>query len=132
MTGRYRYLVRKRSGPAWMGLAAGLVMLALMVDRAPPLWTWVLVGPCILVCILQIALKPGYGVGFTAGALSIFNGFSEQRLPLSRVDHLRLSDSGAVLVLRSGDMVPLPNHVMRNSLTLIREITARGIPVRSV
>jgi len=63
MTGSYRYLVRERRSAAWGALAAGLVMLALLVDRGAPIWTWALIAPCIAICILQIALKPGYGIG---------------------------------------------------------------------
>lgn len=132
MLGSYRYLVRERRKPAWIALLAGLAMLALMAERNAPLWTWALIAPCIVICILQIAFKPGYGIGFTPRDLAIFNGYTEKRLPLAGVDHLRLSEAGATLVLRSGDEVPLPRHVMRNTLGLIREATARGISVRGV
>ena len=131
MTKRYTYLVHQRSGLAWMGLASGLAMLAMAADRAAPLWVWAMLAPCILICVLQIALRPSYGIGFTGGNLSIFNGFSRQHLPLSRVDHLRLSDAGAAIVLRSGDEVPLPHQALRNTIALIRETTDRGIPVRA-
>lgn len=132
MTGRYRYLVRERRIAAWGALGAGLVMLALLVERGAPIWTWALIAPCIAICILQIALKPGYGIGFTPRDLAIFDGFRERRLPLSSVDHLRLDAHTATLVLRSGDEVALPCHVLRNTLPLIRETTARGIPVRAL
>jgi len=132
MTGSYRYLVRERRSAAWGALAAGLVMLALLVDRGAPIWTWALIAPCIAICILQIALKPGYGIGFTRCELAIFDGFRERRLPRSNVDHLRLDARTATLVLRSGNEVALPRHVLRNTLPLIRETTARGIPVRAL
>lgn len=132
MTAQYTYLVRQRSGLAWMGLASGLTMLALAADRGAPPWTWVLLTPCILICVLQIALRPSYGIGYTMRDLSIFNGFSRQRLPLAGVDHLRLTDRDAVVVMLSGDEVPLPHQVLRNSLALIRETTERGIPVRAL
>lgn len=131
MSKRYRYLVRQRSSAAWTGLGAGLGMLVLMVERGAPGWTWAMVGPCIAVCVLQIALRPVYGIGYSGGALAIFDGFSERHLPLSGVDHLRLSETGACFVLRTGDEVRLPRQVLRNSLALIRETTERGIPVRA-
>ncbi|MFO7922007.1 MAG: hypothetical protein R6U99_14590 [Nioella sp.] len=132
MTGHYTKIVRERRSVAWAVLATGLVMLALLADRGAPVWTWALVAPCIAICILQIALKPGYGIGLTSRDMTIFDGFSERRLPIHRVDHLRLSKTSATLVLRSGDEVALPRHVMRNTLPLIREATARGIPVRAL
>jgi hypothetical protein len=132
MADRYRYLVRQRTGAAWTGLLSGLAMLALMAERGAPAWTWALVGPCIAVCVLQIALRPAYGIGYSGGALAIFDGFSQRRLPLSGVDHLRLTDAGAVVVMRTGDEVALPHQVLRNTLALIRETTERGIPVRAV
>lgn len=131
MTVKTTYLVHQRSGLAWMGLAAGLTMLVLAAERAAPLWVWVMLAPCILVCVLQIALRPSYGVGYSPRNLSIFNGFTRQNLPLSRVDHLRLSDGEAAFVLRSGAEVPLPHHVLRNSIALIRDTTNHGIPVRA-
>jgi len=132
MTARYTYLVRQRTDLAWMGLASGLTMLALAADRGAPLWAWALLTPCILICVLQIALRPSYGIGYTTRNLSIFNGFSRQSLPLSGVDHLRLSDHDAAFVLHSGREVALPHQVLRNSLALIRETTDRGIPVRAL
>lgn len=131
MSKRYTYLVHQRSGLAWMGLCSGLMMLITALQRNAPLWVWALLAPCILICVLQIALRPSYGIGFSAKDLSIFNGFSRQNLPLSRVDHLRLSDDRAVVVLRSGAEIPLPHQVLRNTLALIRESTDRGIPVRA-
>lgn len=132
MAARYTYLVRQRSSLAWMGLASGLTMLALAAERGAPLWAWVLLAPCVLICVLQIALRPSYGIGYSARSLAIFNGFSRQNLPLSRVDHLRLTDTSAAIVLRSGTEVALPHQVLRNSLALIRETTERGIPVRAL
>lgn len=131
MSKRYANLDHQRSGLAWMGLGSGLTMLGIVADRGAPLWVWGLLAPCILICVLQIALRPSYGIGFSDGKLSVFNGFTRQHLPLSRVDHLRLTDDHATIVLRSGDEVPLPNQALRNTLSLIRETTDRGIPVRA-
>lgn len=131
MSRNYTYRVRQRSAVAWAGLASGLVMLAYAIEQTAPLWAWGLLAPCIFVCVLQIALRPSYGLSLTARALCIFDGYREHTLPLSGVDHLRLDENGACLVLRSGDEVPLPRHVLRNTLALIREITERGIPVRA-
>ncbi len=132
MSNGYTFLVHQRSGLAWMGLVSGLVMLATAAQRGAPLWVWALLAPCILICVLQIALRPSYGIGYSARNLSIFNGFSRQNLPLSRVDHLRLSDDRAVIVLRSGAEIALPQQALRNTLALIRETTDRGIPVRAL
>ncbi len=132
MSNGYTFLVHQRSGLAWMGLVSGLVMLATAAQRDAPLWVWALLAPCILICVLQIALRPSYGIGYSARNLSIFNGFSRQNLPLSRVDHLRLSDDRAVIVLRSGAEIALPQQALRNTLALIRETTDRGIPVRAL
>ncbi len=131
MTRDFTYRVRQRSAGAWAGLGSGLVMMALALERNAPLWAWVLLTPCIVVCVLQIALRPSYGLTLTARALRIFEGYSERTLPLAGVDHLRVDDTGAYLVMRTGDEVPLPRHVLRNTLALIREVTERGIPVRS-
>lgn len=132
MSKRYTYLVHQRSGLAWMGLASGLMMLVTALQRDAPLWVWALLAPCILICVLQIALRPSYGIDYSAKNLSIFNGFSRQNLPLSRVDHLRLADDRAVVVLRSGAEIPLPHQALRNTLALISETTDRGIPVRAL
>lgn len=131
MTVRKTYLVHQRSHLAWMGLISGATMLVLAATRGAPVWVWVLLSPCILICVLQIALRPAYGVGYTPRNLSIFNGFSRQVLPLSGVDHLRLSETHAAFVLHTGAEVPLPRQALRNTIRLIRDTTDHGIPVRA-
>ncbi|MGI3184848.1 hypothetical protein [Nioella aestuarii] len=132
MSKRYTYLEHQRSGLAWMGLVSGLMMLAVAADRTAPIWVWALLTPCILICVLQIALRPSYGIDYSARSLSIFNGFSRRSLPLSRVDHLRLGADHATIVLLSGDEIMLPQQVLHNTIALIRETTDRGIPVRAL
>ena len=132
MSKRFSYVVRQRSAHAWAGLAAGLVMLALAADRGAPGWTWALLAPCILVCVAQIALCPGYGIRLSDRALSVLTGYGERVVPLCGIDHLRLTPTRGVVVLADGEEVPLPRQVLRDTLLVIRESTARGIPVRAL
>lgn len=132
MTRTFHYRVPGRAQSAWPGLAAAAVMIALAARSGAPLWVWVAILPCLGICLLQIAFRPIYGLRLSPTALEIFDGFREEALPLTDIAHLRISGGDIRVVMVSGAERALPRRAVPNAIALIREMTARGIPVRQV
>jgi len=130
MSGVFQYRVLGRTQWAWPGLAAGLIMLALAAQAGAPFWIWAVLLPCLGICLMQIALRPVYGIRMSPVQLEVFDGFREEALPLTQIAHLRINGHDARIVLRNGAEVPLPPRALPNPLSLIREMTVRDIPVR--
>jgi len=130
MSGVFQYRVLGRIQWSWPGLAAGLIMLALAAQAKAPFWIWALLLPCLGICLLQIALRPIYGIRMSPALLEVFDGFREEALPLAQIAYLRINGRDMRIVLRNGAEVTLPPRALPNPLALIREITARDIPVR--
>lgn len=126
----FQYRVPGRSQWAWPGLAAGLIMLALAMQSGAAFWVWALLLPCLGICLVQIALRPVYGIRMSPALLEVFDGFREEALPLAQIAYLRINGREARIVLRNGAEVVLPPRALPNPLALIGEMTARGIPVR--
>ena len=130
MSAIFQYRVLGRTQWAWPGLGAGVIMLALAAHAAAPFWIWALLLPCIGVCLMQIALRPIYGIRMSPALLEVFDGFREEALPLAQIAHLRITGHDARIVMQSGAEVALPPRALPGPLALIREMTARDIPVR--
>lgn len=130
MNAHFHHRVLGRTQWAWPGLAAGLVMLALAVRADAPLWIWAILLPCIGICLVQIAVRPIYGIRMSPARLEVFDGFREVALPLSQIAYLGIDGPRARIVMQDGAEVALPPRALPDPLTLIREVTARDIPVR--
>ncbi len=132
MTSFFEHFVRGRLSHAWPAYASGFAMLALAAQFHAPLWVWALLVPCLAICLIQMAIRPMFGMRLTKSKLLIYNGFRETALPLCMISYVRVTKSAYVVVMQSGQEIPLPGNALPNPLHLIREITDRGIPVRSV
>ncbi len=130
MSAIFQYRVLGRTQWAWPGLAAGLIMLGLAARAGAPFWIWALLLPCLGICLMQIALRPIYGIRMSPAQLEVFDGFREEALPMAQIAHLRINGHHARIVMQSGAEVALPPRALPGPLALIREMTARDIPVR--
>ncbi len=132
MTSFFTYFQKGRLAHAWPALVAGLAMLALAAEFHAPLWVWALMIPCLSICLFQMAVRPLFGIRLTAHKLLIYNGLGESSVPLCLIKHLRVSQGSYVIVLASGQEITLPEKTLPDPLSLIRELTARDIPVRAL
>jgi len=132
MSAVFQYRVSGRTQWAWPGLGAGVVTLALAANNNAPVWIWALLLPCVAICLIQIAFRPVYGIRMSPALLEVFDGFREEALPLAQIAYLRINRGDARVVLQNGAEVALPPRALPNPLALIREMTARDIPVRQV
>ena len=89
--------------------------------------------PALLVSIAELILTPIYGVSMTDTEWRIEAGRKAQALPTSQIAFVRVQDRGTPrtsVVLSDGTEIEMPQVALPDPLTLIREVTSRGIPVR--
>lgn len=134
MTQTYTY----HSRPGSLGLSllalAGLILLAVQLWSIMPGFVLLIFIPALLVSIVELALTPVYGLRMTETSWRIEAGTKAQDVPVDRIAYLRLRDrgtwKGAFVVLSDGSEVEMPAPALPDLLTLIREATNRGVPVR--
>ncbi len=132
MTPSFQYRVLGRARCAWPGLAAATIMAGAAAWSGAAPWVWAALLPCLGICLLQLALRPIYGIRISPSALEIYEGFGEEALPLSDIAHLRIIGGDVRVVMTSGSERALPRRALPNAIALIREMTERGIPIRQV
>lgn len=123
--------------PGSLGLSllalAGLILLAVQLWEIIPGFVLLIFIPALLVSIAQLAMTPIYGVRMTDTEWQIEAGRDAQALPTSQIAYLRLDERGTprtAVVLSDGTEVEMPQIALPDPITLIREATNRGIPVR--
>jgi hypothetical protein len=129
----YTYKSRPGSLPLSLLALAGLILLAVHLWEVIPGFVLLVFIPALLVSIAELILTPIYGVRMSDTEWRIEAGRTAQALPTSKIAFLRVEDRGrprTSVVLSDGTEIEMPQVALPDPITLIREVTNRGIPVR--
>lgn len=133
MTSAYTYTARPGSLGLSLFALGGLILLAIHLWEVVPGFVLLIFIPALLASIAELVLTPSYGLRMTETEWQIDAGRRAQALPTSQIAFLRLDDRGkprTSVVLSDGTEIEMPQIALPDPLTLIREATNRGIPVR--
>jgi hypothetical protein len=133
MDNDFIYHARPGSLPLSLIALAGLILLAIHLWEVIPGFVLLIFIPALLVSIAELILTPIYGVSMTDTEWRIEAGRKAQALPISKIAFVRVQDRGTPrtsVVLSDGTEIEMPQVALPDPLTLIREVTNRGIPVR--
>ena len=134
MTHDFEYSTRRGGRLAGAALVAGLMIVAVAMAKPLPVGVWLVLLPCMLVCIWQVSINPIYGMRLSRRVLHIFEGRKDHSFPVRDIAYLKIIESGRFtrfrLVLTDGTEAPIAAQALPDALVLIREATSRGIPVR--
>ena len=89
--------------------------------------------PALVVSIAELILTPIYGVQMSRNEWRIEAGRKAHALPTSKISFVRVQEGGTPrtsVVLSDGTEIEMPQIALPDPITLIREVTNRGIPVR--
>ena len=129
------YSYQNRPGSLGLSLLAlaGLICLAIQLWEIIPGFVLLIFIPALTISMAQLALTPIYGVRMTEKEWQIEAGRDAQALPTDQIAYLRMEERGTPrtsVVLSDGTEVEMPQSALPDPITLIREATNRGIPVR--
>lgn len=136
MSDTYEHAAR----PGNLGLSvlafAGLTLLTAQLWHIIPGFVLLILIPALTVSFCQLIVTPVYGLRMSPRAWLIYAGKAETEVPSAEIAHVRVrdggEDAGVTLVLTNGTEIMLPPQALPDPLVLIREATARGIPVRHI
>jgi hypothetical protein len=126
--------------PGNLGLSlitlAGLCMLGGLLWQVAAGYVILLLVPALLICGYQMVVTPTYGLRLAAESWTVLDGEHDLEIPAAEIAYLNIvplsrERSQAFLVLVDGAEVPIPMALPAHPLDLIRDATARGVPVRS-
>jgi hypothetical protein len=129
----FTYKTRPGSLPLSLFALAGLILLAVQLWDIVPGFVLLVFIPALLASIAELILTPIYGFRMSDKAWRIDAGRKAQELPTSEIAFLRVDDRDQLrtsVVLSDGSEIEMPQIALPDPLTLIREVTNRGIPVR--
>lgn len=136
MDNTYHYQARMGSLTLSLIALAGLILLTAQLWQIMPGFVMIAFLPALLVCIVQLIFTPVYGLAMTRDEWRIEAGKDAKCLPSHDIAYLRLDSQRprpeAAIVLSDGSEIAVPEIALPDPLILIREATARGIPVRQV
>lgn len=127
------------SRPGNLGLSvltfSGLTLLTAQLWQIIPGIVLLVLIPALFVSFCQMIVTPVYGLRVTPKSWAIFDRKSETTIPLGQIAFLRICEHGKKdtrigLMLTNGREIPVPPKAAPDTFVLIREATARGIPVR--
>ncbi|WP_224814558.1 hypothetical protein [Hasllibacter sp. MH4015] len=134
MTDTFEYTVRPGSATLSVVAFTGLGALTAFLWQTSAGFALLFMIPTLAVCLWQLARVPTYGIRITPGHWHILGGHEEMAIPTGQISYLKIVDRNGVLraglMLVDGTEVVLSSDVVPGPLELIREATARGIPVR--
>lgn len=134
MTDAFEYSAR--SGNSLLSLAtfAGLALLTAQLWGVIPGFVLLLMLPALAITFAQMIILPAWGLRINQATLQIRAGRQDISVPVSRIAYLSVEDgvrdTRVILVLDDGEYIDLPQQALPDPITLIREATSRGIPVR--
>lgn len=129
----FTYQSRPGSLPLSLLALAGLILLAVQLWEVIPGFVLLIFIPALLVSIAELILTPIYGVRMSDTEWRIEAGRKAQALPTDQIAFLRVQDQDkprTSVVLSDGTEIEMPQIALPDPITLIREVTNRGIPVR--
>lgn len=129
----FTYQSRPGSLPLSLLALAGLILLAVQLWEVIPGFVLLIFIPALLVSIAELILTPIYGVRMSDTEWRIEAGRKAQALPTDQIAFLRVQDHDkprTSVVLSDGTEIEMPQVALPDPITLIREVTNRGIPVR--
>lgn len=114
----------------------GLGALAAILWQISPGFVLLLMIPALAVCLWQMARVPTYGIKMTKTSWHILGGYEDLIVPTNQIAYLRVVERDGQrrirLMLEDGTEIQLPTESLPDSFNVIREATARGIPVREL
>ncbi len=114
----------------------GLGALAAILWQISPGFVLLLMIPALAVCLWQMARVPTYGIKMTKSSWYILGGYEDLIVPTAQISYLRMVERSGHrrigLMLEDGTEIVLPTESLPDPMHLLREATARGIPVREL
>jgi hypothetical protein len=129
----FTYHSRPGSLPLSLLALAGLILLAVQLWEVIPGFVLLIFIPALLASIAELILTPIYGVRMSDTEWRIEPGAPRRPCRPASIAFLRVQDRGTPrtsVVLSDGSEIEMPQVALPDPITLIREVTSRGIPVR--
>lgn len=136
MTEIYEYSVRPGSTMLSVVSFVGLGALAFFLWQASPAFVLLACIPALAACVWQVMHLPKYGLRMTPSTWQLLGIEDDFVIPTSQISYLRVQkrDTGPEvgLILEDGTEIRLPTEVLPDLSALVREATARNVPVRGL
>jgi hypothetical protein len=129
----FTYHSRPGSLPLSLLALAGLILLAVQLWEVIPGFVLLVFIPALLVSIAELILTPIYGVRMSDTEWRIEPGARRRSCPPARSPSCACRTAAqprTSVVLSDGSEIEMPQVALPDPITLIREVTNRGIPVR--
>ncbi|AHM05583.1 hypothetical protein roselon_03325 [Roseibacterium elongatum DSM 19469] len=134
MSDTFEYAARPGNTALSLATFAGLSLLTSQLWPIMPGYVLLLFLPALAITFAQMVLIPTWGMRIGDTTWQIEAGHEARSVPVAQIAYLRINDrtgpAQVAVILTSGEAVPLPVEALPDPLTLIREATSRGIPVR--
>lgn len=126
-----------RPGKLWLSFIAfaGLTLLSAFIWSSAPGLVILVMVPALATCAYQMIVTPIYGLRMGRQEWVILDGKEDRAIPANDIAYLKVAGRGditrATVVLQNGAEVDIPVDLTRDPLDLIKDVTDRGIPVRT-
>lgn len=134
MTDTFEYSVRPGSTTLSVVAFIGLGSLTALLWQIVPAFFLLFLIPAMIASVWQITKVPTYGIRITPDTWHVMGGYEDLEIPTGQISYLKVVDRAdqrrAALMLVDGSEIILAADSLPSPIDLIREATARGIPVR--